>query len=372
MRALTIILLITTVLTSCRQEDKSQWLNPLVANSGPESLHLNIDNASEGELVAAHLAYAEKFLRGTSEKQLTVSQMRNRELVLDLLSTYYKQGIFPANYEFPGVRRPCFIDADGRVCAVGYLIEQTAGIEAAEKINELHQHDYVMDMQDELLSDWMNEFGFTKHELAIIQPAYDFIEFKRNSLGVSTQFGRPLIALSDSKDDNSYMDGTSSFSVGLNYQRGIRRFIVNTGVAVGRTSFTVAHEILGPHQALNTGQSVEFNTFEIPLSVSYQRWLFWKISMEAHAGVSSMWTSSASETSSYADGTSEESKIIAPGITDWLLSKDIHLGIKYEPGALWSFHVLPYYKHYSKSFHSDWLQSRTSAVGVSARLNYHF
>ena len=92
--------------------------------------------------------------------------------MLQLLHEYWNAGVFPNNYDYPGERRPCFIDRNGNICAVGYLIEMTAGRETAETINERHQYDYIADMNEESVKNWAEEYGLTLEECAMIQPAY--------------------------------------------------------------------------------------------------------------------------------------------------------------------------------------------------------
>lgn len=122
--------------------------------------------------VKLHLFYAEQILRERSAAVLTDQQKANREKVLDLLHDYATKGVFPSNFDYPFERRPCFIDKNGAICAVGYLVEKTAGLELAEQINEEHQYDYLADMNEPALAAWAEEHGFTLEECAIIQPAY--------------------------------------------------------------------------------------------------------------------------------------------------------------------------------------------------------
>jgi hypothetical protein len=81
-------------------------------------------------------------------------------------------GVFPRNYDFPGERRPCFIDRNGRLCAVGYLVAETAGRPVAERINAAHQYDLIADMRTPALAKWVQQSGLTKAECALIQPSY--------------------------------------------------------------------------------------------------------------------------------------------------------------------------------------------------------
>lgn len=131
------------------------------------------DAATDEQLrIQTHLAYVEKLLRAADITNLTGKQRANRLLILDYLHQYWETGIFPSNHDYPGERRPCFIDAAGNICAVGYLIEQTKGRTLAEHINALHQYDFIMDMNEPAIEAWAGEFGLTMIECAMIQPAY--------------------------------------------------------------------------------------------------------------------------------------------------------------------------------------------------------
>mgnify|MGYP003577230884 CR=1 FL=1 len=122
--------------------------------------------------IQTHLAYTEQLLRRTGVEHLTQSQQANRAQLLDLLHQYTLAGNFPVNRDFPGERRPCFIDSDGNICAVGYLIEQTKGRELAESINREHQYDFLASMNEPAIAAWATEYGLTLEECAMIQPTY--------------------------------------------------------------------------------------------------------------------------------------------------------------------------------------------------------
>jgi hypothetical protein len=119
-----------------------------------------------------HLEYVENLLRGRDASMLSKEQKQNRKTMLDLLHDYRTAGVFPKNYDFPDQRIPCFIDKDGRICAVGYLIEQTAGRHAAEEINSKFKYEYLLAMNDQRIDDWIDASGLTKEECAMIQPTY--------------------------------------------------------------------------------------------------------------------------------------------------------------------------------------------------------
>ena len=133
--------------------------------------HLPSPTVNETERIQAHLSYVESLLR-SAQPNLSATQLTNRATIINLLHQYWTAGSFPVNRDYPGERRPCFIDADGNICAVGYLIEQTKGRELAELINEKHQYDFLLDMHEPAIEEWANEYGLTLEECAMIQPTY--------------------------------------------------------------------------------------------------------------------------------------------------------------------------------------------------------
>jgi hypothetical protein len=130
------------------------------------------DGLTERQKITAHLQYVELLLRSRPVNELTAEQRLNRTKLLDNLADYSTRGEFPANEKFPGTRQPCFIDARGKICAVGYLIEQSAGREVAESINARYQYSFITEMQG--LDEWITANGMTAEECAMIQPTYNY------------------------------------------------------------------------------------------------------------------------------------------------------------------------------------------------------
>jgi hypothetical protein len=128
-------------------------------------------STDEDTRLRVHLAYVEAVLRKRPTDGLTEAQRAARAHNLDLLHAYIERGEFPRNFEVQG-RRPHFIDDDGRICAVGYLIEQTAGRATAEAINAAHEWDFIGDIRG--IDVWVNASGLSVVELAMIQPSYNW------------------------------------------------------------------------------------------------------------------------------------------------------------------------------------------------------
>ena len=189
------LLLITVVLLSFNhtQFSNPQTVNPII---GDESFISKFgyapDETTDNQLrIVTHLAYAEELLRNKDVSHLSPEQQENRTMLLDLLHDYWTKGIFPKNYDYADQRKPCFIDKDGTICAVGYLIEQTAGRDVAEQINEKFKYNELLTMQDEIVDNWIAQSGLTKEECATIQPFYNY-----NPNYISPKYGITSAALS--------------------------------------------------------------------------------------------------------------------------------------------------------------------------------
>jgi hypothetical protein len=165
-------LLFFSVTAFCQQP--MQEINPVLHDQSFIATFGTLPDATTNEQlrIRTHLSYVEQLLRMASPSGLTQTQQANRSAILDLLHEYRTAGRFPANKDYPGERRPCFIDADGNICAVGYLIEQTKGRELAEQINARHQYDLLLDMHEPAIEEWATECGLTLEECAMIQPSY--------------------------------------------------------------------------------------------------------------------------------------------------------------------------------------------------------
>ena len=122
--------------------------------------------ASEKERIVCHLQYVHYVLSNTNQ-QLTETAKTNRQHCLHLLEQYTRDAKFPVNEAYANQRRPCFIDTDGTLCAVGHLLANTAGRAEAERINTRFQYAYLPEMKDKALVHWASQQGFTLRELAI-------------------------------------------------------------------------------------------------------------------------------------------------------------------------------------------------------------
>ena len=134
--------------------------------------HLPAPGANENERIKIHLEYAEMLLRKTETPYLDNEIQLKRRKLLNHLHDYWIAGIFPKNYDIKDDNSPCFIDKNGVICAVGYLVEKSAGRQMAENINNEFKHTKIAAMNSSTLNNWIALNGITKEEAAIIQPSY--------------------------------------------------------------------------------------------------------------------------------------------------------------------------------------------------------
>jgi hypothetical protein len=119
-----------------------------------------------------HFTYVRAWLASRPATRPELAEKRRR--LLAYFDEYIAHGITPRNTEVPK-RNPVFIDHRGQICAVGYLIERTAGRAFAERIAAEHRNDYLEDIAAAMpeVREWVAASGFTLTELATMQPGYE-------------------------------------------------------------------------------------------------------------------------------------------------------------------------------------------------------
>lgn len=154
--------------------EKKQTINPIIGDISFTSKYgcLPDQMTDENLRISTHFEYVENLLCQKDVSGLSPELRANREHLISLLQDYRRAGKFPRNYDYFGGRKPCFIDKDNTICAVGYLVEQTVNRQTAEYINSKFKYDEVLNMQDDLLDEWISKSGLTKEEVAMIQPSY--------------------------------------------------------------------------------------------------------------------------------------------------------------------------------------------------------
>lgn len=156
---------------------RGQTVNAVIGDASYFVTYGALPNAETDETLRlqTHLYFVHAYLSQVNTDHLTAAQKENRQEVLDILQVYAKNGVFPVNAAYPDQRRPCFIDAEERYCAVGHLMKETVGEELPKAVNDLYQYAYVEDMTEmpEILA-WAKEHGLTVTECAMIQPSYNW------------------------------------------------------------------------------------------------------------------------------------------------------------------------------------------------------
>lgn len=203
--------------------------------------------------VQTHLAYVENLLREKKVEHLSQAQQAKRNHLLDLLHDYWTKGVFPQNYDYPNERKPCFIDKDNTICAVGYLVEQTAGREAAEYINQKYKYSEVMAMNDEIVDNWVANSGLTKEECAMIQPSYT-INYISAKYGLSSALlGGINLSL-------------NTLNAGQIMSQGGRKIVPIAGIVTGFSQLGMGVVNFVKSDATNNGINYTFNESQKMLS----------------------------------------------------------------------------------------------------------
>lgn len=123
------------------------------------------------------LQVVESLLRRHNASWMTPELQAERARNLDRLRDYWQRGEYPINYEHPGAWEPVFIDLDGNICAVGYLVEQSLGRDVAERINSRYHFATIRQIDAPELKEWIKNSGLTYEEVVAIQlPAVEAIE----------------------------------------------------------------------------------------------------------------------------------------------------------------------------------------------------
>lgn len=227
-------------------DDDQQWSTTIKPNAinaviGDESYRAKYGaepdkRTFENERITTHLQYVQQKLLDRNVDFLSQQQQENRTKYLNRLTDYIRQGEFPQNNAFPNQHRPNFIDSEGRICAVGYLIEQSMGHEVAESINDKYQYEYVLKMDSNVLEKWAQRNGFTVRELAMIQPAYDdrdpccVIGPEPNQDKISRPLESVMIGASV---------GLSVINGYLNFENSSKVIPAAAGIVVGASSITL-------------------------------------------------------------------------------------------------------------------------------------
>ncbi len=238
-------LIFLLILFTCKSFGQQlQTINPVI---GDESYLVKYGTkptpeCDETDRIRTHLSYVEEQLRASDVSGLTAEQVEKRTKILDHLHDYWQRGQFPVNSKYENQRRPCFIDENGTICAVGYLVEQTAGLAAAEAINEQYQYATIAEMTDKLpeIERWAIENGLTINECAMIQPTYVVIRVARNQIGAYAGYAGAFAIVKSAVNGSSIQPGAGfEFAMTDSYGFPRLRLALHTSVGINSRNYTV-------------------------------------------------------------------------------------------------------------------------------------
>jgi hypothetical protein len=167
------ILLVILALASPSHADPRDGANHRLGDDSFVAAFGRVPDARDSEelRMATHLAYVHAMLL---ERPATRPELATRRAeLLGYLGDYRAKGTTPINTRL-AYRSPVFIDDDGRICAVGYLIERSVGRALPERIAASHRHAFLEDIAAAMpeVASWVETSGLTLDELASIQPGY--------------------------------------------------------------------------------------------------------------------------------------------------------------------------------------------------------
>ncbi len=146
----------------------SEW-SRYISESGKYSKVVSF--TEEKDLLRVHFSTVIRELKKRKTEHLSDVQKKNRKTHLRILSKYARAGNFPVNYDY-SCNKPCFIDEDGGICAVGQLLIESGKKEFAYFIASNTKYAFIREMNYPELNEWQEGSGFTMEEIALIQPSY--------------------------------------------------------------------------------------------------------------------------------------------------------------------------------------------------------
>jgi hypothetical protein len=196
--------------------------------------------------IQAHFDSVLGELRARDVSPLTQTQRARRGRLVEVLSSYRSAGLFPHNYDRPGLV-PTFIDPKTGVrCAVGHLVTVSGRGDIAERVAAADNHVYVVELAaDTAFRHWLNDNGLTLAEAARIQVPY---------MGDGTRPGL------DSKPANPYVGNAPAVALtvgamGLTTWNAVRnlhgqkKILSIAGMAVGGLGIVGGNALLANGQA---------------------------------------------------------------------------------------------------------------------------
>ena len=148
---------------------------------------------SSASLIQLHLKWVvEHLTAATYHMNLDEATSEKRQNMIEALTGYYQQRLFPINTISPNAT-PVFLDELRTHCAVGYLLHISGYDDIVQKISEENNLGYVNELNQQYpeLGTWAEEYGFAIDELAWIQPIYGYVCHPEIQLGEVIQVTCP-------------------------------------------------------------------------------------------------------------------------------------------------------------------------------------
>lgn len=280
------------LITACSQ--KSDNTNTVNAILGDVSYQLAFGenpttSTNENLRISTHLNYVLDRLKNADVSERSAAQLESRLQLITHLEEYIKGEKFPKNFDYPGERKPCFIDKNGNICAVGYLIEQTAGRDVAEYINAKYQYENILNMHDPIINEWVANSGLSLQECAMIQPMYGFgLSRQDNSLFYVLGTTNTIMTVTNgvqliNKSNNRFspavgmVTGTGQIVYGIalmparlndpntreSYNRKLGHALLNVGI--GTTTLALSTFNLLDNKKINARNNLSINLQAVPV-----------------------------------------------------------------------------------------------------------
>lgn len=146
---------------------------PRVAAPAPTHSH-----AAEIARLRAHFDSVLAELPATMPAGLSSQQRARRAALLTTLRDYRDAGVFPRNYDFPGLAVPYFVDREtGVLCAVAHLVASTGRRDIVDRVARADNNILVPQLAgDSAFNGWLDRHGLTLADAARIQVPYMMLE----------------------------------------------------------------------------------------------------------------------------------------------------------------------------------------------------
>jgi hypothetical protein len=169
-------------------------------HASPDSAHVR----REVTRLRAHFDSVDGELRARNLREMADAQRGSRATLIAWLREYRDAGRFPLNDRF-ATATPIFRDAQGTLCAMGYLIHRSGREDLVDRVAATRNTAYLPKLaEDPDLAAWLDSVGLSVAEAARIQPLYDP---NHDDDEVSAGWAMTSVILS----------GTSLASLGLNF-----------------------------------------------------------------------------------------------------------------------------------------------------------